>query len=236
MCTFRKKYCIQYCPIWQWITSHLMDDRKTIQQQIKTDLHNGKCHFLLHQCSISLGCHGDKENTMCCVCLSSLVDHFYIWLPLALPGLGYHSQRLRLHQSTQDFHFNTLRSRQNGHHFTDNILKCISLNENIWIYIKTTLKFVPKGPINNIPALFQIMAWHGIGDKPLSGPMLTDLIHRRIYATVGGDELTHWPQGRCGSNFKSIVFKLIIGNNSLGIATWGTGFEITLGVNATKPY
>ena len=35
--------------------------------------------------------------------------------------------------------------------------------------------FVPKGPINNIPALFQIMAWRRPGDKPLSGPMIVRL-------------------------------------------------------------
>ena len=29
----------------------------------------------------------------------------------------------------------------------------------IGIQIKISLKFVPKGPINNIPALVQIMAW-----------------------------------------------------------------------------
>ena len=56
-------------------------------------------------------------------------------------------------------HLNTLRLRQNGRHFADDILKCICLNENIWISIEISLKFVPKGPINNIPALGQIMAW-----------------------------------------------------------------------------
>ena len=35
------------------------------------------------------------------------------------------------------------------------------------------------------------MAWHQKGDKPLSEPMLTDLIHWRIYAALGGDELNH---------------------------------------------
>ena len=35
------------------------------------------------------------------------------------------------------------------------------------------LKFVPKGPINNIPALVRIMAWRWTGDKPLSEPMMT---------------------------------------------------------------
>ena len=32
---------------------------------------------------------------------------------------------------------------------TDNIFKCIFLNENVWISIKISLKFVLKGPINN---------------------------------------------------------------------------------------
>ena len=67
------------------------------------------------------------------------------------------------------FCINTLRPRQNGRHFPDNIFKC---NENTWISIKTSLKFVPKGPIDNIPALVQIMAWPRPGDKPLSEPMV----------------------------------------------------------------
>ena len=54
----------------------------------------------------------------------------------------------------------------------DDIFICIFLNENAWIPIKISLQFVPQGPINNIPALVQIMAWHRPGDKPLSGPMI----------------------------------------------------------------
>ena len=49
--------------------------------------------------------------------------------------------------------FNTLRLRQNGRHFADAIFKCIFLNEYVLISIKISLKFVPKGDINNIPAL-----------------------------------------------------------------------------------
>ena len=41
----------------------------------------------------------------------------------------------------------------NGRHFPDDIFKCIFLNENVFISIKISLKFVPKGQINNIPAL-----------------------------------------------------------------------------------
>ena len=66
---------------------------------------------------------------------------------------------------------NTLRTRQNGQQFPDNIFKCILLNENVSISIQISLKFVPKGPINNIPALVQVMAWRCPGDKPLSEPI-----------------------------------------------------------------
>ena len=72
--------------------------------------------------------------------------------------------------------FNTLRPRQNGRHFADDIFKCIFLNEDIWIAIKISLKFVPKVRINNIPALVQIMAWCRPGDKPLAEPMMVSLL------------------------------------------------------------
>ena len=64
---------------------------------------------------------------------------------------------------------------QNGRHFPDDMFKCIFLNENVWLSIKISLKFVPEGPINNIPALVWIMAWRRPGDKPLSEPMLFTL-------------------------------------------------------------
>ena len=66
---------------------------------------------------------------------------------------------------------NTLRPRQNGRHFPD-IFNWIFLNENVWISINISLKFVPRGPVNNIPTLVQVMAWRRPGDKPLSEPMI----------------------------------------------------------------
>ena len=61
---------------------------------------------------------------------------------------------------------------QDGRYFADDVLKCIFLIENVWISLKIPLKFVPRGPINNIPALVQIMAWSRPGDKPLCEAML----------------------------------------------------------------
>ena len=55
-----------------------------------------------------------------------------------------------------DFYFvmiNTLRPRQNGRHFADDTFKRIFANENVRILIEISLKFVPEGPINNIPAM-----------------------------------------------------------------------------------
>ena len=71
---------------------------------------------------------------------------------------------------------NTLRPRQNGRRFADDTFKCIFLNENVHISIEISLKFVPKGPINNIPPLVQIMAWRRSGEKPLSEPMMASLL------------------------------------------------------------
>ena len=94
-----------------------------------------------------------------------------------------------VHGQTRDnAHVNTLRPKQNGRHFSEDIFKCIFLNGNVQITIKISLKFVPKGPINNVPALIQKMAWRP-GDKPLSEPMTVRLL---IYASLGLNELTHW--------------------------------------------
>ena len=78
----------------------------------------------------------------------------------------------------------SLRARQNGCDFTDNIFKCIFVNENVSILIKISLKFVPKGPIDNIPALVQIKAWRQPGDLNQWW-----LVYWCIYAPLGLIEL-----------------------------------------------
>ena len=80
---------------------------------------------------------------------------------------------------------NKLRPEQNGRHFPDDIFKWTFLNENLWISLKVSPKFVPKGPINNMPALVQIMAWRRPDDKPLSELMMVSLLTHICVA---------WPQ------------------------------------------
>ena len=45
-----------------------------------------------------------------------------------------------------------------------------------YILIEISLKFVPKGPIDNIPLLVEVMAWYRSGDKPLSEAMMVSLL------------------------------------------------------------
>ena len=70
---------------------------------------------------------------------------------------------------------NSLRPRQNRRHFPYGVFKCNFLNENVWIPIEISMEFVPRGPINNIPTLVQVMAWRRPGDKPLSEPTMVRL-------------------------------------------------------------
>ena len=87
---------------------------------------------------------------------------------------------------------NVLRLKQNCRHFAANIFKYIFLRENLWIFLKISLKFFPKVWICNIPALVQIMAWCRPDDKPLSEPMVVSLpthtcvnqpqwVHKRLF-------------------------------------------------------
>ena len=79
----------------------------------------------------------------------------------------------------------TSRPRQNGRHFPDDIFKCIFLNENIGISLKMSLKFIPKGPVNNITALVRL----GAGQWTSHYLNQWRLVYWRIYASLGLNEL-----------------------------------------------
>ena len=66
---------------------------------------------------------------------------------------------------------NILRPRQNGRHFADDIFMSNFLSRNYCMDNQISLKLVCKAWIENNdikPALVQRMAWHWIGNKPLS--------------------------------------------------------------------
>ena len=95
----------------------------------------------------------------------------------------------------------------------DDTFKCKFVNENVLILIKISLKFVPTGPIDNIPALVQIMAWGRPCDKPLYEPMMV------ISLTLPQwfNDLTHWSLGALNRILDNVIFKLILVIDGLGI-------------------
>ena len=60
-----------------------------------------------------------------------------------------------------------------GRNFPDDIFKRIFLNENICVLIQMSLKFVPKGLIDDKSAYVLEIAWRRTVDKPCLKPLLT---------------------------------------------------------------
>ena len=56
---------------------------------------------------------------------------------------------------------------------TDDIFKCIFLNEDLRIFIQISYWFVPMGPFDNMSALVQVMAQRWAGHKPSSEAIMT---------------------------------------------------------------
>ena len=110
---------------------------------------------------------------------------------------------------------NTLRPRRNGRRFADDTFKCIFINENVRIPIKISLKFVPKGSINNIPALVQIMAWRRPGNKPLSEPMMVSLT--TDICITRPQWVNTWSLGQDVRQFADKIFKGIFFNANFRI-------------------
>ena len=110
---------------------------------------------------------------------------------------------------------NTLRPTQYGRRFADDTFKHIFLNENVRILIKISLKFVPKGTINNSQALVQIMAWCRSGDKPLSEPKMVSLV---THICVTRPQWVKWEQIR----WQVIILQWKPGqvNDGLSNAVW----------------
>ena len=100
-----------------------------------------------------------------------------------------------------------------------------------------SLKFIPKCPINNFPALFQIVARHRSGDKPLSESMmawatnaslsLNELKCHRNTHTI--HDMYHWyGKGAILITFASLAAPDIVILITYGAANDETVFKITI--------
>ena len=66
----------------------------------------------------------------------------------------------------------------------------IFLYGNCCVLVQISVKYVPRGPINNKPWLVQIMAWRQRGDKPLSEPIMASFTD--AYGSVPGAVWQLW--------------------------------------------
>ena len=144
---------------------------------------------------------------------------------------------------TKPQRFNTLWPSHNGCPFPDHIFKCIFLNENVWISIKISLKFVPKGPISDIPALVQLMAWYRPGNKPLSEPMMVSLLthiciirHQWVNCQWKSFHIISFSSSQCSSisRMETVISKIIFQNQD---PTWYHGdFHCGRNMNTCNSY
>ena len=103
--------------------------------------------------------------------ISSIASSFYLLMTKTRMTPG-HLLILRKHRMDWT-HWGRER---NGRHFPDDFWNAFFVNENISISITISLKYISKGSINNILALFLIMAWRRSGDKPLSEPTMASFL------------------------------------------------------------
>ena len=57
-------------------------------------------------------------------------------------------------------------------YFSNGIFRCIFFIECHCVFIEISLKFVPKGPVDNTYLLYLLMTQHHIGNKSLPEPMM----------------------------------------------------------------
>ena len=83
---------------------------------------------------------------------------------------------------------------QNGRHFADDVFKCIFMNDKFCTSIRISLKFVPRGTIDNKIALVQVMDWRRTGVRQDITWTTTDPVYWRICAALVGEEWRPWPR------------------------------------------
>ena len=101
--------------------------------------------------------------------------------------------------SLPNFLLNTLRPKQSGRHFPDDISKYIFVNETFCISINISLKFVPKSSINNaVPPHWGGGGGGGGGIIEINNSLMSNLDN------VGTGTIFEYDKGDTGN--KSILY------------------------------
>ena len=81
-------------------------------------------------------------------------------------------------------------------------LKCICLNKTFLISVWISVIFLPVGLIDDKSALFQLMVWHRVGEKPLSSTQLWFLTFDRDFRISENDFRCEFVNSKkhCGRN------------------------------------
>ena len=87
--------------------------------------------------------------------------------------------------------FDTLRPRQNGRHFADDIFRHIFVNRNVWISIDISLKFIPKGSNWKYNS---VSSDNGVAPTRRQAIIWTNdaLVYWRIYLSLSLNELMNF--------------------------------------------
>ena len=121
--------------------------------------------------------------------------HFAIRLKAIQSRLGHNRPITGRHWKRYTVQLVTLRPRQNGRHFADKRFQMFPWMK-IYGFRLNFAEVCPKGPMNNIPALIQLMVWRRPGDKPLSESMMVSLLTHicvtRPQWVIWGSVLTWW--------------------------------------------
>ena len=142
---------------------------------------------------------------------------------------------------------NTLRPRQDGRYFADDIFECIFLNENFCTLIKISLKSVRKRQIDNNPVLGSD---NGLAPNRRQAIIWTNdgVVWWRIYAFIGLNELDNWVIFQMWSHFLTMftidiifmleiipvqwIFSSTVGTDGLMNSTWASVARVL----STHPY
>ena len=112
-----------------------------------------------------------------------IIIKYEVWTIIHCLGLGHETMACAvclsiflastLLQPARDTAISLSISGKNGHHFNDDIFKCIYVYEKLCMRNQISLNFVDKSLIDKKSALVQVKTWHRTGDKPLPELMLT---------------------------------------------------------------
>ena len=121
---------------------------------------------------------------VCYSCLTYMISHeIWTWFCCALFCCGYIFVSCRFMWS---IYLNTLRPKSSGRYFPADIFKCIFLNENMWISIKISQKFVPEVHLTISQHWFRW--WLGAGKATSHYMNQWWVVYWRIYASLGPNE------------------------------------------------